>query len=128
MWNSRPVEVAVTFVDGMYPLALMGPDLIAETDAYLEAHKDAAPPIRRYLIGNRDDAARALKARALDAAAGAGHAYAFAGDLTEPNDVRSVAAAIHEELGATVDVLVNNAGGVDRRQPETLEDQLATSR
>jgi len=71
MWNSRPVEVAVTFVDGMYPLALMGPDLITETDAYLEAHKDAAPPVRRYLIENRDDAARALNARALDAAAGA---------------------------------------------------------
>ena len=71
MWNSRPVEVAVTVVDGMYPLALMSPDLIAETDAYLEAHTDAAPPIRRYLIENRDDAERALKARALDAAAGA---------------------------------------------------------
>ena len=42
-----------------------------DIDAYLEAHTDAAPPIRRYLIENRDDAERALKARALDAAAGA---------------------------------------------------------
>ena len=71
MWDSRPVEVAVTFVDSMYPLPLMGPELMAETDAYLEAHPSAAPPIHRYLIENRDDSARALKARALDAAAGA---------------------------------------------------------
>ena len=71
MWDSRPVEVAMTFVDGMYPLALMSTDLIAETDAYLEAHADAAPPIHRYLIENRDDVERALKARELDAQAGA---------------------------------------------------------
>ena len=71
MWDGRPVEVAVTFVDGMYPLPLMSPELIAETDAYLETHAEAAPPIHRYLIENRDDAARALKARALDASAGA---------------------------------------------------------
>src|SRR5207237_688733 len=62
MWNSRPVEVAVTVVDGMYPLALMSPDLIAETDAYLEAHTDAAPPIRRYLIENRSEERRVGKA------------------------------------------------------------------
>ena len=49
----------------------MSPKLIAETVAYVEAHTDAAPPIHRYLTENRDDAARALKARALDAAAGA---------------------------------------------------------
>ena len=71
MWESRPVEVAVTFVDSMYPLPLMSPELMAETDGYLEAHPSAAPPIHRYLIENRDDSARALKARALDAAAGA---------------------------------------------------------
>jgi aminopeptidase N len=71
MWESRPVEVAVTFVDGMYPLPLMSQELIGETREYLEAHVDAAPPIHRYLIENRDDAARALKARAVDAAAGA---------------------------------------------------------
>jgi aminopeptidase N len=72
MWNDRPVEVAMTFVDGMYPMTLMSPELIAETDAWLQAHLDAAPPIHRYLIENRDDVARALKARALDAAAGSG--------------------------------------------------------
>jgi aminopeptidase N len=44
---------------------------MAETDAYLEAHPDAAPPIHRYLIENRDDVERALKARKLDAQAGA---------------------------------------------------------
>ena len=79
---------------------------------------------RVAILGRRTDVLERA-AGEIDAAAGAGHAYAFAGDLTEPNDVRSVAAAIHEELGATVDVLVNNAGGVDRRQPETLEDVRA---
>ncbi|HJT37827.1 MAG TPA: aminopeptidase N [Actinomycetota bacterium] len=70
MWDGRAIEVAVTFVHGVYPLPLMGPELIAQTDAYLDAHNSAAPPIRRYLIENRDDAARALKARAVDGAAG----------------------------------------------------------
>jgi aminopeptidase N len=70
MWNERPVEVAMTFVDGMYPMALMSPELIAETDDWLQAHPDAASPIHRYLIENRDDVARALKARELDAQAG----------------------------------------------------------
>jgi aminopeptidase N len=60
----------MTFVDGMYPIALMNPELIAETDAWLQAHPDAAPPIHRYLIENRDDVARALRARELDALAG----------------------------------------------------------
>ncbi|MGZ4240031.1 MAG: aminopeptidase N [Actinomycetota bacterium] len=69
IWETRPVEVAMTFVDGMYPLVLMGEELMAETDAYLAAHPDAAPPIRRYLMENRDDAARALRARALDSGA-----------------------------------------------------------
>jgi aminopeptidase N len=71
MWSSRPVEVAMTFVDGMYPHALTSDELIADTDAYLEAHPEAAPPIHRYLMENRDDVARALKARELDAKAGA---------------------------------------------------------
>jgi len=71
MWSSRPVEVAMTFVDGMYPHALTSEELIGETDAYLEAHPEAAPPIHRYLMENRDDVARALKARELDAQAGA---------------------------------------------------------
>ena len=70
VWDTKPVEVAMTFVDGMYPIVLMSPQLIAETDAYLDAHPDAAPPVRRYLIENRDDVARALRARELDAKAG----------------------------------------------------------
>jgi aminopeptidase N len=70
MWDSRPVEVAVTFVESMYPMALMSEDLLAETDAYLEEHPSAAPPIKRYMAENRDDVARALRARAVDIAAG----------------------------------------------------------
>jgi aminopeptidase N len=60
----------MTFVDGMYPMVLMNPELMTETDIWLQDHPDAAPPIHRYLIENRDDVARALKARALDAEAG----------------------------------------------------------
>lgn len=48
-WESRPVEVAVTFVGGMYPGALASEELLAATDRYLDEHATAAPPIRRYL-------------------------------------------------------------------------------
>jgi aminopeptidase N len=70
MWDNRPVEVSMTFVDNMFPMVLLGEDLIEQTDRYLETHPDASPPVRRYLLENRDDVGRALKARALDIEAG----------------------------------------------------------
>src|SRR5947199_4605173 len=76
---------------------------------------------RVAILGRRPEVLEAALGE-IDGVAGPGHAYAFPGDLSEPRDVRTVTAAIREELGPTVDVLVNNAGGVDRRQPATLED------
>jgi aminopeptidase N len=69
-WERRPVEVAMTFVSAMYPDALMSEQLLAATDRYLEEHPAAAPPVARYLVENRDFVQRALRARAVDAAAG----------------------------------------------------------
>ena len=42
------------------------------TDAWLAAHADAAPALRRLVLEARDDLARALRAQACDAAAAAG--------------------------------------------------------
>ncbi|MFA5890596.1 MAG: aminopeptidase N [Actinomycetota bacterium] len=70
MWDTRPVEVAATFAGGMYPIALLGDELVARTDAYLEANPSSPPPIRRALLEDRDQVVRALRARAVDIAAG----------------------------------------------------------
>ncbi|NUP32031.1 MAG: hypothetical protein HOU01_09975, partial [Streptomycetaceae bacterium] len=56
-------------VVGLYPMADVSPELLRRTDAWL-ADDGHAPALRRLVLERRDDAARALKARARDAAAG----------------------------------------------------------
>jgi aminopeptidase N len=70
MRETRPVEMAVRFASSMYPRVLCNDDLVRKTDAYLAANKDLAAPIRRYLLENKDQMIRAMRARALDVEAG----------------------------------------------------------
>ena len=70
MWETRPIEVSVTFVAGLYPSILAGDELIESTDRYLDDHPTAAPPIKRFLTERRDDVQRTLRCRALDVEAG----------------------------------------------------------
>jgi len=68
MWDQRDPEVALTFAMAMYPITQMDEQLLAVTDAHLE-RGDVPPALRRPLIEGRDEAARALRARAKDAEA-----------------------------------------------------------
>ncbi len=69
VWRTRTSEMARNVVVGLYPALLVSPDVVARTDAYLQA-TDAAPALRRLLLEARDGVARALRARERDAAAG----------------------------------------------------------
>ncbi|MGA4545001.1 aminopeptidase N [Uniformispora flossi] len=69
VWAERSIEIARRIVVGLYPMADVSPELLRRTDAWL-ADDGHAPALRRLVLERRDDAARALKARARDAAAG----------------------------------------------------------
>ena len=68
LWASRSTEMAQHLVVGLYPTQLVSPAVIERTDAYLAAG-DVPPALARLLLEGRDDVARALRARARDAAA-----------------------------------------------------------
>lgn len=69
VWRTRTNEIAQTIVFGLYPVELVGHadvDLLARTDAWLGAHPDAAPALRRIVSENRDGVRRALAAQEAD--------------------------------------------------------------
>jgi len=68
MWQQEPVEVSSSFAGTMYPSACASAGLIDRTTAYLAEHPTLAPPLRRALIEQQDQAERLLRGRALDAA------------------------------------------------------------
>ncbi|MDQ6650330.1 MAG: ERAP1-like C-terminal domain-containing protein, partial [Actinomycetota bacterium] len=69
VWERRTAEMAQSVVVGLYPALLVSPETLERTDDYLQT---AGPPaaLRRLLLEGRDGVARALRARARDAAAG----------------------------------------------------------
>ncbi|NUU22574.1 MAG: aminopeptidase N, partial [Streptomycetaceae bacterium] len=71
VWADRSIVIARRIVVGLYPMWDISPELLRRTDDWL-ARDHQAPALRRLVLERRDDAARALKARAKDAAA-AGH-------------------------------------------------------
>ncbi|MFE2413754.1 aminopeptidase N [Kitasatospora sp. NPDC059408] len=68
IWAERTIEIAMRFVGGFFPSAQIGEPTLAEADAWLDGHPDAAPALRRLVIERRDDLARALRAQACDRA------------------------------------------------------------
>jgi aminopeptidase N len=56
-------------VRGLYPSLQASQETLAATDAWLGAHEDAAPALRRLVLEARDDLARGLRGQARDAAA-----------------------------------------------------------
>jgi aminopeptidase N len=70
VWESRPPEVVMTFVAGMYPDALVSEELVTATEDYLDAHPKAPPPVARYLAEHLDEAKRTLRIRQRDIEAG----------------------------------------------------------
>ncbi|MFK0280136.1 aminopeptidase N [Streptomyces sp. NPDC090499] len=75
IWADRSIQIGMDVVRGLYPSLQDRPETLAATDAWLTAHADAAPALRRLVLEARDDLARTLRgqecdARAAEAAAG----------------------------------------------------------
>ncbi len=69
VWSSRTHEMAQDIVTGLFPVYSIDADTVAKADAFL-ARDDIEAPVRRLVGEGRDSTARALRARACDAAAG----------------------------------------------------------
>ncbi|MFF9670468.1 aminopeptidase N [Streptomyces eurythermus] len=70
VWRERSIQIGMDVVRGLFPALQDRPETLEATDAWLAAHEDAAPALRRLVLEARDDLARALRAQACDAAAG----------------------------------------------------------
>ncbi|UNS97025.1 aminopeptidase N [Streptomyces tubbatahanensis] len=70
VWASRSIEIAMAIVRGLFPAAQGDQATLDAADAWLGAHAEAAPALRRLVAESRDDLARALRAQQADASAG----------------------------------------------------------
>ncbi|WP_412077991.1 aminopeptidase N [Streptomyces xanthophaeus] len=70
IWSERSIQIGMDVVKGLYPSLQDSESTVSATDAWLSAHPDAAPALRRLVLESRDDLARALAAQRCDAAAG----------------------------------------------------------
>ncbi|MBW5480709.1 aminopeptidase N [Streptomyces bambusae] len=70
VWAERSIQIGMDVVRGLFPALQDDEATLEATDAWLSAHEDAAPALRRLVLEARDDLARALRAQACDAAAG----------------------------------------------------------
>ncbi|MFI2432214.1 aminopeptidase N [Streptomyces sp. NPDC018693] len=69
VWAERSIQIGMDVVSGLFPSLQDSPETLAATDAWLAAHTDAAPALRRLVLEARDDLARALRGQACDAEA-----------------------------------------------------------
>ncbi|MGW2235279.1 aminopeptidase N [Streptomyces sp. NPDC001759] len=72
VWEERSIQIGVDVVRGLFPALQDSQATLDATDAWLAAHEQAAPALRRLVLEARDDLARALRGQACDAAADAG--------------------------------------------------------
>ncbi|MHA7132633.1 aminopeptidase N [Oerskovia turbata] len=66
LWAERSYHIAETLVVGLYPAPLANAELRDATQAWLDAHADAAPALRRLVVENLAGVERALAAQAAD--------------------------------------------------------------
>ncbi|WP_168581824.1 aminopeptidase N [Gephyromycinifex aptenodytis] len=66
VWSGRTHAIAESVVEQFYPSALAGPELLQQTQAWLDAHPDAPAGLRRLVAENRDGVARACRAQSRD--------------------------------------------------------------
>ncbi|MEU0956537.1 aminopeptidase N [Streptomyces niveus] len=71
VWAERSIQIGMDLVEGLYPSLQDREETVRDTDAWLAAHPDAPPALRRLVLEARDDLARALAAQACDATAAA---------------------------------------------------------
>ncbi|MGZ4617279.1 MAG: aminopeptidase N [Frankiaceae bacterium] len=69
IWRARSMDTAHTITEMLYPAVVIEETTVDRTDRYL-AESDPQPALRRMLSEGRDTLARALRARARDAAGG----------------------------------------------------------
>ncbi|MCZ9346371.1 aminopeptidase N, partial [Streptomyces sp. TRM76130] len=69
VWSERSIQIGMDVVRGLFPGLQDSPETLAATDAWLAAHEDAAPALRRLVLEARDDLGRALRGQACDGAA-----------------------------------------------------------
>lgn len=63
VWDAHSFAIASEILEGFYPIELAGPELAQATQAWLDAHSDAAPALRRILIEHLADVERAVNAQ-----------------------------------------------------------------
>ncbi|MEV6764098.1 aminopeptidase N [Streptomyces sp. NPDC051105] len=72
IWEDRSIQIGMDVVRDLYPSLQDRPETLEATDAWLAAHADAPPALRRLVLEAREDLARTLRAQECDArAAGA---------------------------------------------------------
>ncbi|MFD5214990.1 aminopeptidase N [Microbacterium sp. NPDC058345] len=67
IWEGRTYQIADYLIVGLYPRALANVELRDATRAWLSAHQDASPALRRLVHENLADVERALAAQSRDA-------------------------------------------------------------
>ncbi|MFE9449350.1 aminopeptidase N [Streptomyces sp. NPDC006739] len=67
VWRERSIQIGMDVVQGLFPSLQDRPGTLEAADAWLAAHQDAAPALRRLVLEARDDLARALRGQACDA-------------------------------------------------------------
>ncbi|ALV35662.1 aminopeptidase N [Streptomyces sp. CdTB01] len=72
VWRERSIQIGMDVVRGLFPALQDSQATLDATDAWLAAHEDSAPALRRLVLEARDDLARALRGQACDAAADEG--------------------------------------------------------
>ncbi|GAA1014032.1 MULTISPECIES: aminopeptidase N [Streptomyces] len=70
VWTERSIQIGMDVVRGLFPWLQDSPKTLEAADAWLAAHEQAAPALRRLVLEARDDLARALRGQECDAAAG----------------------------------------------------------
>src|ERR1700737_2259815 len=68
VWKERDIEIGLAFARMMYPSVVVDDHTIKVTDQYL-ARENVPGPVRRVLVEAKDSMQRAMRARAVDAAA-----------------------------------------------------------
>lgn len=68
IWKERTYKIAEYVILGFYPAPLASPELVAATQAWLDAHPDV-PAMRRLVVENLAGVERALKAQQRDRSA-----------------------------------------------------------
>ncbi|MFF3750228.1 aminopeptidase N [Streptomyces sp. NPDC002018] len=69
VWAERSIQIAMHVVRGLYPGLQGDRTTLDATEAWLDAHRDAAPALRRLVLEAGDDLARALRGQECDTAA-----------------------------------------------------------